>query len=118
MRPQRLVFYIFCNFVKFNHIGHISSKMDRNDCFCFFSNFFLNHFDIHAKTIIAINKNWFSTQFTYSANSSTKVFAAVITSSPGLIPIVFKLSFIASVPEFTPTAYFVPINCKFFFKLK
>ena len=47
---------------------------------------------------------------------ATKVFAAVITSSPGLIPIVFKLSFIASVPEFTPTAYFVPIKFANFFQ--
>ena len=45
---------------------------------------------------------------------ATKVFAAVITSSPCLIPIVFKLSFIASVPEFTPTAYFVPIILQIF----
>ena len=38
---------------------------------------------------------------------ATKVFAAVITSSPFLIPRVFKESLIASVPELTPTAYFV-----------
>ena len=46
---------------------------------------------------------------------ATKVFAAVIISSPCLIPSVFRLSLIASVPEFTPTAYLVPINLENFF---
>ena len=46
---------------------------------------------------------------------ATKVLAAVITSSPGLIFKTFKLNFIASVPEFTPTAYFVPISFANFF---
>ena len=46
---------------------------------------------------------------------ATKVFAAVMTSSPFLIPKVFKLNFIASVPEFTPTAYFVPMSFANFF---
>ena len=41
---------------------------------------------------------------------ATKVFAVVITSSPAFIPRTFKLSFIASVPELTPTANFVPIS--------
>ena len=40
---------------------------------------------------------------------ATKVLAAVITSSPGLIFSNFRLNFIASVPELTPTAYFVQI---------
>ena len=41
---------------------------------------------------------------------ATNVLAAVITSSPGLSPKTFKAIFIASVPESTPTAYFVPIS--------
>ena len=48
---------------------------------------------------------------------ATKVFAAVMTSSPFLIPKVFKLNLIASVPEFTPTAYFVPISFANFFQI-
>ena len=49
---------------------------------------------------------------------ATKVFAAVIISSPGFIPIDFKDSFNASVPELTPIAYLVPINfAKFFSKI-
>ena len=35
-----------------------------------------------------------------------KVFAVVITSSPGTTPFALKASFIASVPELTPIAYF------------
>ena len=62
-----------------------------------------------------------STNIGFAPNShiaptvATKVFAAVITSSPGFIPITFQLSFIASVPEFTPTAYYVPISFANFF---
>ena len=41
---------------------------------------------------------------------ATKVLAAVITSSPFLIFKAFKDNLIASVPEFTPTAYLEPIN--------
>ena len=46
---------------------------------------------------------------------ATNVLAAVITSSPGFISRTFKLNFIASVPELTPTAYFVPIKLANFF---
>ena len=42
---------------------------------------------------------------------ATKVFAAVITSSPKPIPLAFNASLIASVPELTPIACFDPINC-------
>ena len=41
---------------------------------------------------------------------ATNVLAAVITSSPGLIPIAFNDNLIASVPELTPTAYLEPIS--------
>ena len=41
---------------------------------------------------------------------ATKVLAAVITSSPGPTFKTFKESFIASVPELTPTANLVPIK--------
>ena len=41
---------------------------------------------------------------------ATKVLAAVITSSPLETPFAFKESLIASVPELTPMAYFVPIS--------
>ena len=41
---------------------------------------------------------------------ATKVFAAVITSSPGLIPNALREILIASVPLPTPTAYFVSNN--------
>ena len=47
---------------------------------------------------------------------ATKVFAAVITSSPSLIPITLRDNFNASVPEFTPTAYLVPIKFENFFQ--
>ena len=48
---------------------------------------------------------------------TTKVLAAVMTSSPALTPKTFKLSLIASVPEFTPQAYFVPDQlCKILFE--
>ena len=46
---------------------------------------------------------------------ATNVFAAVIISSPGLIPIAFKGNLIASVPELTPIAYLVPISLANFF---
>ena len=46
---------------------------------------------------------------------ATNVLAAVIISSPGLIFKTFRLNLIASVPELTPTAYFVPINLANFF---
>ena len=49
---------------------------------------------------------------------ATNVLAAVIISSPGLILIAFKDNLMASVPEFTPTAYLVPISfAKFFSNL-
>ena len=41
---------------------------------------------------------------------ATKVLAAVITSSPCLTPTALSEILIASVPELTPTAYFVHIN--------
>ena len=41
---------------------------------------------------------------------ATKVFAAVITSSPLPTPRAFRDNLIASVPEFTPTANLLPIN--------
>ena len=41
---------------------------------------------------------------------ATNVFAAVITSSPGPMFNALRDSLIASVPELTPIAYFVPIN--------
>ena len=41
---------------------------------------------------------------------ATNVLAAVITSSPLPISKAFKDNLIASVPEFTPIAYFDPIN--------
>ena len=47
---------------------------------------------------------------------ATKVFAAVITSSPGFKLTAFKDNFNASVPELTPIAYFAPINLAKFFQ--
>ena len=41
---------------------------------------------------------------------ATNVLAAVITSSPLPISKAFKDNLIASVPEFTPIAYFDPIS--------
>ena len=46
---------------------------------------------------------------------ATNVFAAVITSSPGPTFKTRRESFMASVPEFTPTAYFVPMSFAKFF---
>ena len=74
-----------------------------------------------ATPLIDEEGNWLDSKVQYNVSSdiaptvATKVFAAVITSSPGLIPITFKLSFIASVPEFTPTAYLEPIKLANFF---
>ena len=52
---------------------------------------------------------------TIAPTVATKVFAAVITSSPGKIPIDFRDNLSASVPELTPTAYLVPISFAKFF---
>ena len=48
---------------------------------------------------------------------ATNVFAAVITSSPIPTFNAFNDNLIASVPELTPTAYFVPINFAKFFQI-
>ena len=64
-----------------------------------------------------------STKIGFAPNSfiapivATKVLAAVIISSPAFIPSALRGSLRASVPEFTPTAYLVPIKFANFFQI-
>ena len=36
------IFIFSCYFIKFNHVGHISGKVNWNNCFSFFIYFFFN----------------------------------------------------------------------------
>ena len=90
--------------------------MNRNNCFCFFCNFFSILFTSIQKLSSQSTKTGFAPSSQIAPTVATNVFAAVIISSPCLTPKTFKLNFIASVPEFTPTAYFVPISFETFFQ--
>ena len=77
--------------------------------------FFLTWSTFIQKVSSQSTKTGFAPSSTIAPIVATKVFAAVIISSPCFTSIVFKLNLIASVPEFTPTAYLVPISFANFF---
>ena len=55
-------------------------------------------------------KTGFAPNSAIAPTVATNVFAVVITSSPNSTPTYLSESLIASVPEFTPTAYSAPIS--------
>ena len=109
-------FIFFCNPNQFWHIRHVTSKMHWNNCFSSLSNFFFNQIYIQTKSIITIYKYWFCTYFCNSAYCCNKCVCSCWPSSPLPTLSAFNDNLIASVPELTPTAYFVPINFAKFFQ--